>query len=93
VSDIADAQAGQGLTDGERALLDFEAGWWRSGAPKDAQIRAKFDLSTSRYHQAINALIDRPEALAYAPVLVQRLRRLRDQRRVDRSAAKVAPLR
>jgi len=95
VSDGENAQGPQsdcGLTDHERALLDFEATWWRSPGPKADQIRARFGLSTPRYYQSVNALIDRPEALAYAPALVQRLRRLREQRRTARSAARVAPL-
>jgi len=74
-------------------MLDFEANWWRSGRPKGDDIRALFGLSAPRYYQAVNALIDRPEALVYAPVLVERLRRLREQRRAERSAARVAPLR
>jgi len=84
---------GGGLDCRERALLDFEATWWRSQTPKADQIRTQFALSAPRYYQIINALIDRPEALAYNPMLVQRLRRLREQRRAARSGAQVAPLR
>jgi len=82
-----------GLSDTERAMLDFEANWRRSPRPKDEQVRALFGLSMPRYYQAINVLIDRPEALAQAPVLVQRLRRLRETRRAARSGAQLAPLR
>jgi len=92
VCDAGDERDGCGLTERERALLDFEAAWWRSRSPKADQIRTQFGLSTPRYYQIINALIDRPEALAHDPVLVQRLRRLREQRRAARSSAKVAAL-
>jgi hypothetical protein len=37
----------------------------------------------------LNRLIDRPEALAYDPMLVRRLRRLRDSRRRRRVAARL----
>ena len=75
-----------GLTRFEADLLDFEAVAWRAAEGKDAAILQRFNLSVPRYYQEINALIDRPEALAYAPLLVKRLRRLRDRRQQDRSA-------
>ena len=34
-------------------------------------------MSATRYYQVLNALVDRPEALAADPMLVKRLRRLR----------------
>ena len=49
----------------------------------------RFDMSASRYYQILNALIDRPEALAHDPLLVKRLRRLREQRQRNRSAARL----
>ena len=82
-----------GLTETEQAMLDFEATWRRSGRPKDDQIRALFGLSTPRYYQRLNALLDNPAALAHDPVLVQRLRRLREKRQAARSASRVTPLR
>ena len=47
-------------------------------------------MSGTRYYQVLNALIDRPEALAYDPMLVKRLRRLRDASRAARVARAVA---
>lgn len=74
------------LTDRDKAILDFEAGphWVHAGAKED-EIRRRFGISATRYHQVRNALIDRPEALAYAPVTVHRLRRLRNDRRARRA--------
>jgi hypothetical protein len=68
------------LTDGERELLDFEKQWWRRPGAKEQAIRDRFDLSPTRYYQVLNALLDRPAALAHDPVLVNRLRRLRTGR-------------
>lgn len=74
-----------GLTDRERAILDFESGphWTYAGA-KEQEIRRLFDVSATRYYQLLNALLERPEALAYAPMTVKRLRRLRAARAADR---------
>jgi hypothetical protein len=68
------------LSDRERAMLDFEKQWWRHAGAKEQAIRDTFDLSPTRYYQLVNALLDRPAALAYDPVLVKRLRRLRTSR-------------
>jgi hypothetical protein len=85
----ADPEAAARLTDRERALLDFERQWWRYAGAKENALRELFDLSATRYYQVLNALIDRPEALAYDPMLVKRLRRLRAQRQRSRSARRL----
>jgi hypothetical protein len=72
-----------------RDILDFERQWWKSPAPKEAAIRGRFGVSPARYHQALNRLIERPEALHYDPMLVRRLRRLREERRRKRFAARL----
>ena len=52
-------------------------------------VREKFDMSSTRYYQVLNALIDRPEALEADPLLVRRLRRLRPPRQRQRSARRL----
>ena len=42
-------------------------------------------MSATRYYQLLNELIDRPEALAFDPVLVKRLRAQRARRQRIRS--------
>ena len=69
------------LTERDRAILDFERSWWTSTGPKDTAIRERFELSGTRYYQLIAELIDDPEALEYDPLLIRRLRRVRDRRR------------
>jgi hypothetical protein len=69
------------LTDRDRAILDFERSWWTSAGPKDTAIRERFELSGTRYYQLIAELIDDPDALEYDPLLIRRLRRVRDRRR------------
>jgi hypothetical protein len=69
------------LTDRDRAILDFERSWWSEPGKKELAIRERFDLSTTRYYEILNELLDAPEALEYEPLVVRRLRRVRDRRR------------
>ncbi|MDO4717707.1 MAG: DUF3263 domain-containing protein [Propionibacteriaceae bacterium] len=78
-----------GLTEVEEQMLDFEKSWFTSPEPKEQGIVQRFGCSSARYYQQLNALIDRPEALEYSPLLVKRLRRLRSQRQVARSAKRL----
>ena len=61
-------------------MLDFERQWWKYAGTKDAAIKELFDMSTKRYYEVLNSLIDRDDALAVSPLLVKRLRRLREAR-------------
>lgn len=79
----------EGLTDRERGILDVERLWWQYSGAKEQAIRDRFDLSATQYYQQLNTLIEREEALAFDPLLVKRLRRLRDQRKRSRSRASV----
>lgn len=74
------------LTDDEQAILEFERAWWKYPGAKDTAIMEQFGVSATRHYQRLNTLIDRPAALAFDPLLVKRLRRLRDARRAHRSA-------
>jgi hypothetical protein len=74
------------LTAREREILAFERHWWKFAGAKEQAVRELFDLSGTRYYQVLNALIDRPEALAHDPMLVKRLRRMRQTRQRARSS-------
>jgi hypothetical protein len=74
------------LTVLEEQVLVFERGWWRNPGAKEQAITDTFGLSTTRYYQLLRAILDKPAALAAEPVLVKRLRSLRDQRARARSA-------
>jgi hypothetical protein len=65
------------LTEHQRSILDFERLWWRRPGAKEQAIRDNFEMSPTRYYQALNGLIDLPQALLYDPALVNRLLRLR----------------
>jgi hypothetical protein len=72
------------LSDRERAILDFERGWWTRPGPKEAAIRAELGVSATRYYEILRSLVDRPEAFEYDPLTVSRVRRERDRRRRER---------
>jgi hypothetical protein len=84
-----------GLSDRERAILDFERSWWVTSdvtgpavepdavtsTTKEAAIRSQLDLSPTRYYELLRALSGSSEAAAYDPLVVHRLRRSQSQRR------------
>jgi hypothetical protein len=69
-----------GLSERDARILDFERLWWRHVGAKEDAIRVEFGLSTARYYQLLNALIDTPAAVRHDPMLVGRLQRARDAR-------------
>ena len=103
VANTADAAGGAGVTatvssphvepdalcERDLLILEFERQWWKYAGAKEQAMREKFDMSATRYYQALNALIDRSAALEADPMLVKRLRRLRAARQRARSARRL----
>jgi hypothetical protein len=77
------------LDERTRGILDFERSWWMEGGTKQRRIRERFGISATRYQQLLMRAIDLPEALRYDPMLVRRLRRLRESRRRMRLARRL----
>lgn len=77
------------LDDRARSILDFEREWWKYAGAKEQAIRERFDLSPTRYYQLLNRLMDDDDALAYDPMLVKRLRRMRSARQRQRAARRL----
>lgn len=73
------------LTETETAVLDFAGRTYRYQGTREADILTEFEWSLPRHSQVLDALLDRPEALAYDPLIVRRLIRLRDRRRRGRT--------
>lgn len=88
-SSTASTSAAPTLSERDREILALERLWWQYAGAKEQAIRDKFDMSATRYYQVLNALIDREDALAFDPLLVKRLRRLRAQRQRSRSARRL----
>ena len=62
------------LSERDMRILAFERSWWRQPGAKEQAIPEAARHPATRYYQLLNELIDRPEALAFDPVLVTRLR-------------------
>ncbi|ALI24721.1 hypothetical protein B7435_15445 [Mycolicibacterium peregrinum] len=84
-----DSDLSDGLTRREHDILAFERQWWKYAGSKEDAIKELFSMSATRYYQVLNALVDRPEALAADPMLVKRLRRLRASRQKARAARRL----
>jgi len=84
VSRTLDGQAGVVLNEQEQAILAFEGSWWTQQGEKDALVLERFGLTPDRYASALSDLLDRPEALEHDPLVVRRLRRLRERNRKAR---------
>ena len=81
--------SGSGLSERDQAVLGFERQWWKYAGAKEEAVKDLFSMSATRYYQVLNALVDRPEALAADPMLVKRLRRLRASRQKARAARRL----
>jgi hypothetical protein len=84
-----DSRAASGLCERDQQIISFERQWWKYAGAKEQAIRDQFGMSATRYYQVLNALIDRPDALAFDPLLVKRLRRLRSSRQRARAARRL----
>jgi hypothetical protein len=69
------------LSERDQAILEFERTWWTEPGSKETAIRTRFEMSPTRYYKVLNELLESVDALAYDPLVVRRLRRLRDRRR------------
>lgn len=70
-----------GLSEREAAILDLERTAWTLPGRKDDLVRERLGLAPTTYRKLLAALLDDPEALSHDPLVVRRLRRVRDQRR------------
>lgn len=68
------------LTERERAMLDLEAHRPVHDGAKEELIRRELGLTPARYYQLLGRLIDEQSALEHDPMLVKRLRRVREVR-------------
>lgn len=73
-----------GLTSRDRAILDFERGWWTRPGTKETAIRNELGVSGTRYYELLHTLVDDPAAYEYDPLTVARLRRDHERRRRER---------
>lgn len=78
-----------GLSPREQEILAFERQWWKYAGAKEQAIRELFAMSSTRYYQVLNQLIDKHEAMRADPMLVKRLRKTRAARQRTRAARRL----
>jgi len=74
------------LSERDRAILALETVWPRHGGAKEEAIRTQLGMSSARYYQLLGRLLESEAALEYDPMLVRRLRRIRDARSFQRAS-------
>lgn len=77
------------LSERDAAILDFEHRHWPKSTPaapgpKEAAVREELGISPTRYYQLLNSLLDCEAALARHPMIINRLRAVREIRRIAR---------
>jgi hypothetical protein len=66
------------LTAEDRAILDFEQGWWALPGPKDQAIEHNLGLSAAGYYERLRLLVYEAEAIRYDPLTTRRVRAMID---------------
>lgn len=74
------------LSDRDRQILALAAAHYRHPAKREADARDQLGLSPVAFWVAVDRILDDPAAMAAEPMIVKRLRRLREARRRLRSA-------
>jgi hypothetical protein len=77
------------LSKRDKAVLDFERSWWLVPGPKDRAVQEHLGMSAGRYYQILRDLLDNAEAMAYDPLTVRRLLRVRAERTRRRAGPRV----
>ena len=79
-----------GLTEREKDILDFEQSWWSLSVPREQAVRDRFQLTETEYDELLEVLIATEAALEAEPLLVRRLRRMKDRCRQEHVARRTA---
>lgn len=79
------------LSDADRRILAFEGASWLEDEPKAGAIRRQLGISPATYYRRLAVLIDSPDALDLAPLVVRRLRRRRTEQRRERLLGTAVP--
>ena len=64
------------LNSDDRAILDFERGWWLEAGPKDQAIEWSLGLSSFIYYEKLRRIVFDGAATHYDPLTVKRVRSL-----------------
>ncbi|WP_124054345.1 DUF3263 domain-containing protein [Arcanobacterium ihumii] len=69
-----------------RDVLRIEKEWWKIARTREAAIGIVLGISPMKYYLVLSELLDNPNFWAIDPVLVDRLRSLRDRRLEERGS-------
>ncbi len=64
------------LNSDDRAILDFERGWWLEPGPKDQAIEWSLGLPSVVYYESLRRIVFDGAASSYDPLTVKRVRSL-----------------
>ena len=62
------------LNDEDRAILEFEQGWWLESGPKDQAIEFGLGLAAAIYYERLLAIVALAESYRVDPLTVARVR-------------------
>jgi hypothetical protein len=61
------------LSSEDRAILDFERGWWTEPGPKDQAIEMSLGLTSRSYYERLLVLVQTRDAFDYDPLTTKRV--------------------
>lgn len=70
------------MDDIDRRILQFEHRYYRHAGRREADIQTEIGISPTRYAQRLSYLLRDPEAWLSDPLVMKRLRRIVDRKRV-----------
>ncbi len=62
------------LGEDDRAILEFERGWWLEPGPKDQAIEFSLGLTAGAYYERLLAIVADASSFAVDPLTVARIR-------------------
>ena len=65
------------MTDDEKRMLELAGARWRYAGSLEQVVRDELGISLTRFWQLVGRMLDREDVMAYDPVTVNRLRRIR----------------
>ena len=57
----------------DRAILDFEQGWWTQPGPKDQAIEFSLGLTAACYYERLRRIVGDSGAIDHDPLTVKRV--------------------
>jgi hypothetical protein len=75
------------LSDEDRAILEFERGWWLEPGAKDQAIEFALGLPAATYYEMLGRLVSTSEAARFDPLTVARVRAMIEPESLEEAAS------